>query len=74
MLGLGSGSGADLDVPSGRDGDLIAFGSLLSDDGEAWLGTAALVRAPDADAARGVLTEERYAAVEVYEWEFGGRR
>ncbi|MBE1530568.1 uncharacterized protein YciI [Actinomadura algeriensis] len=74
VLGLGSGSGADLDVPSGRDGDLIAFGSLLSDDGEAWLGTAALVRAPDADAARGVLTEERYAAVEVYEWEFGGRR
>ena len=73
VLGLGTGEAADLAVPADRD-DLIAYGPLLSDDGTAWLGTAALVRAPDPDRARAVLTAERYAAVEVHEWEFGGRR
>ncbi|WP_019634531.1 YciI family protein [Actinomadura atramentaria] len=73
VLGLGEGPGADLVPPPGRDG-LIAFGTLLSDDGAAWLGTAALVRADGADAARTVLTADRYASVEVHAWEFGGRR
>ncbi|MFD0890459.1 YciI family protein, partial [Streptosporangium algeriense] len=45
VLGLGSGQAADLTVPAARD-ELIAYGPLLSDDGESWLGTAALVRAP----------------------------
>ena len=76
VLGLGSGPAADVAVPPGRDGrhDLIAYGPLLSDDGVAWLGTAALVRAPDPSTARAVLTEDRYAAVEVHDWEPGGRR
>ncbi|MEV5487570.1 YciI family protein [Streptomyces bobili] len=73
VLGLGAGEAVDLDVPDDRDG-LIAYGPLLSDDGAAWLGTAALVRAPDPEAARAVLTRERYAGTEVHEWEFGGRR
>jgi uncharacterized protein YciI len=73
VLGLGSGEAADLVPPTDRD-ELIAYGPLLSDDGAAWLGTAALVRAPDADAARAVLTRDRYAAIEVHDWEFGGRR
>jgi uncharacterized protein YciI len=73
VLGLGTGEATDLAVPPGRD-DLIAYGPLLSDDATAWLGTAALVRAPDPDRARAVLTADRYAAVEVHEWEFGGRR
>jgi uncharacterized protein YciI len=73
VLGLGEGPAADLDVPPGRD-DLIAYGPLLSDDGDIWVGTAALVRAPDAESARAVLTRERYAVVEVHDWEFGGRR
>ncbi|MFK4105399.1 YciI family protein [Streptomyces sp. NPDC019531] len=73
VLGLGTGEAADLVVPPDED-DLIAYGPLLSDDGTAWLGTAALVRAPDPDRARSVLTRDRYAAVEVHEWEFGGRR
>ncbi|MEU7579755.1 YciI family protein [Streptomyces sp. NPDC041068] len=74
VLGLGSGQPADLAVPTtGRD-ELIAYGPLLSDDGAAWLGTATLVRAPDADAARAVLTTERYDDIEVHDWEFGGRR
>ncbi|MFE0542919.1 YciI family protein [Streptomyces sp. NPDC058891] len=73
VLGLGSGPAADLDVPSDRDG-LVAYGPLLSDDAATWLGTAVLLRAPDPDMARAVLTPEHYAGIEVHEWEFGGRR
>ncbi len=72
VFGFGAGPAADLDAPA--DQDLIAYGPLLSDDGTTWLGTAALVRAPDADTARAVLTADRYAAVEVHNWTFGGRR
>jgi uncharacterized protein len=72
VLGLGAGRGADLDVPAGRD-ELIAYGPLLSDDGGTWLGTAVLLRAPDAERARAVLGADRYAAVEVHDWAFGGR-
>ena len=73
VIGLGSGQSADLDVPSDR-GELIAYGPLLSDDGSSWLGTAVLVQASDPDAARAVLTPDRYADIEVHDWEFGGRR
>ncbi|SES37885.1 hypothetical protein SAMN04488000_1255 [Lentzea albida] len=69
VLGFSSGEPADL-VPA-RPDELIAYGPLLSDDGSAWLGTAALVASADPVA---VLTAERYDAVEVHEWEFGGRR
>lgn len=81
--GVGSGGAGSGPVPGGeasgpavpdvRD-DLIAYGPLLSDDGTAWLGTAALVRARDAAAARAVLGDEPYDGVEVHLWEFGGRR
>jgi uncharacterized protein YciI len=73
VLGLGAGEAADLDVPPDLDG-LIAYGPLLSDDGAGWLGTAVLVRALDADTARAVLTADRYADIEVHNWQFGGRR
>jgi uncharacterized protein len=72
VLGLGSGPAADLEIPLERD-ELIAYGPLLSDDGSAWLGSALLVRAPGAHAARAVLTTARYADVEVHDWQFGGR-
>lgn len=72
VIGLGEGQAADLAVPPCRD-ELIAYGPLLSDDGATWLGTAALVRAPDRDAARAVLTPNRYAGIEVHNWQFGGR-
>ena len=72
VLGLGGGEAADAVVPPGSD-ELIAYGPLLSDSGDAWLGTAALIRAPDPDAARAILTPERYAEVEVHNWQFGGR-
>ena len=74
VLGLGSDAEepVDQDVPPERE-ELIAYGPLLSDDGTAWLGTAALVRSPDAKTARAVLTADRYAEVEVHDWQFGGR-
>ncbi|MDT0466419.1 YciI family protein [Streptomyces gibsoniae] len=72
VLGLGSGQAAELAVPTDRD-QLIAYGPLLSDNGAVWLGTAVLVRAPDAKTARAVLTKDRYADIEVHNWQFGGR-
>jgi uncharacterized protein YciI len=72
VIGLGAGEAADLDVPPGQD-ELIAYGPLLSDDDAAWLGTAALVQAPDPDQARAILTHGRYADIEVHNWQPGGR-
>jgi uncharacterized protein len=72
VLGFGAGEAADSTVPDDQD-ELIAYGPLLSDDGAAWLGTALLVRATHPDEARAVLTPDRYAAIEVHNWAFGGR-
>jgi uncharacterized protein YciI len=72
VLGLGTGQPADLAVPPDRD-VLIAYGPLLSSNGTAWLGTAALIQAPGPDAARAILTPDRYADIEVHNWQFGGR-
>lgn len=72
VLGFGEGQPVDDAVPGEQD--LIAYGPLLSDDATAWLGTAALVRAANPEQAREALTCERYAAVEVHAWQFGGRR
>ncbi len=71
VLGLGSGPAVDLE-PSAPE-SLIAYGPLWSDDGTAWLGTAALVQAADAETARGLLTADHYAAIEVHDWAPGGR-
>ncbi|WAZ26049.1 YciI family protein [Streptomyces cinnabarinus] len=73
VLGLGEGEPADLALPVAQRDELIAYGPLLADDGTTWLGTAALLRAPDPDTARTVLTKERYADIEVHDWAFGGR-
>ncbi|MEU0575395.1 YciI family protein [Dermacoccus nishinomiyaensis] len=73
VLGLGEGPAADLALPPDQDG-LIAYGPLLSDDGDTWLGTAVLLRAPDPRTARAVLAADRYADIEVHNWDFGGRR
>ncbi|KUL35586.1 hypothetical protein ADL22_26875 [Streptomyces sp. NRRL F-4489] len=72
VLGLGTGPAADLTPPPDQ-GELIAYGPLLSDDGATWLGTAALLRAPDPVTARSLLTPDRYADIEVHDWHFGGR-
>jgi hypothetical protein len=72
VLGLGAGDPTHL-VPCPGQAELIAYGPLSSDDGTTWLGTAALVRAPDPDTARAILTLDCYADVEVHNWQFGGR-
>lgn len=72
VIGLGTGSATDLAVPPDPD-DLIAYGPLLSDNGTTWLGTAALVQASDPDTARAILNTDRYADIEVHNWQFGGR-
>jgi uncharacterized protein YciI len=74
VLGLGTGQAADLAVPPRAEAELIAYGPLLSDNGDTWLGTAMLTRAPDPDTARAILTPDRYADIEVHSWQFGGRR
>lgn len=72
VFGLGAGEPADDTLPADQD-ELVAYGPLLSDDGAHWLGTAVVIRAPDPDAARAVLTPDRYDAIEVHNWQFGGR-
>jgi uncharacterized protein YciI len=72
VLGLGAGSSEE-SVPADRE-ELIAYGPLLSDDGAAWLGTTALVRAVGPAEARAIFDAARYAHIEVHSWEFGGRR
>jgi uncharacterized protein len=72
VLGLSTGQATDLTVQADRD-DLIAYGPLLSDNAATWLGTAALVQAPDTSTARAILTPDRYAGIEVHNWQFGGR-
>lgn len=72
VMDLGTGPGANLAVPRDRD-ELIALGPLLSNDGGTWLGTAALLRAPDPETARGVLISDAYAHIEVHNWQLDGR-
>jgi uncharacterized protein YciI len=72
VIGLGAGQAADLALPA-DSGELIAYGPLLADDGTSWLGTGALVRAPNPASARSILTPDRYAEIEVHSWQFGGR-
>jgi hypothetical protein len=56
------------------DDQLIAFGSLLSDDGSVMVGAAALVEADGVEAAQGALDAERFTTIEVHRWDVGGRR
>ncbi|GAB6939744.1 YciI family protein [Isoptericola variabilis] len=74
VLGLGwRGSGEPLVTAPGVRGGLVAAGPLLSDDGAAVLGAAALVEAPGPADARRVLVADDYAEVEVHDWHVGGR-
>lgn len=69
VIGLG---GQRVGQPQDPDA-VIACGGLLSDSGGARLGTAALVQADDAGAARAVLGADDGAEPEVHRWDFGGR-
>ena len=72
VLGLGTEQATNLALTRHQD-ELIAFGPLLSDNGAGWLGTAVLIRAPDPETARAILLPDQYAAIEVHNWQFGGR-
>ena len=76
VLGLGTARPSGGAIPDGepsRRDDLIAYGPLLSDDGQSWLGTAVLAQVPDEAAARSLLTPEDYTEIEVHPWDYGGR-
>jgi uncharacterized protein len=72
VLGLGPGQPEGPAWPAPSD-ELIAYGPLLSDNGATWLGTAALLRAQDPEAASAILAPHQYASTEVHRWQFGGR-
>ena len=74
VLGLGWRGTDDVPAAPADQEGLVAAGALLSDDGAAVLGTAVLLEAADAAAARAVLVADRYASVEVHHWYVGGRR
>jgi uncharacterized protein YciI len=60
--------------PLDRD-RLIAFGRLLSEDGEDWEGTAVIGDFPDPEAIRALFAATgAYDRIEVHPWTFGGRR
>ena len=71
VLGFSEPATNDTELPRGDE--VIACGPLLSDDGALVLGAAVLLEATSAHAAQGVLSADRYAGVEVHQWEFGGR-
>jgi uncharacterized protein YciI len=71
VLGFCEPAADSLDLPCGDE--LIACGSLLSDDGTTVLGAAVLLEAPHVDAVLGVLSADHYAGVEVHRWRPGGR-
>lgn len=72
VLGLGAEQTDDVNALTDRT-ELIAYGPLLTDDGQHGLGALALVRAQDAQTARTVLSRGRYPDLEVHGWQFGGR-
>lgn len=60
------------------DEELIAYGPVLSDDGD-WVGALVLMEAPDRSTAEARIAESPdaraglYSTVEVHDWRFGGR-
>jgi uncharacterized protein YciI len=54
---------------------LIAFGRLLSENGEDWEGTAVIGEFPEPEAIRDLFAATgAYDRIEVHPWTFGGRR
>ena len=67
-------------ITSGAHSDgLIAYGPLLADNGEDWLGTAVLVQSADRATAEKTIRDAPnaraglYAATATHDWRFGGR-
>ena len=72
VLGLGPERPADLTAPPDQH-ETIAYGPLLSDDGTTWLGTAALLRAPDPETAPPNHPPPPNPTKQVHTRRFGGR-
>ncbi|MEU4561848.1 YciI family protein [Actinoplanes sp. NPDC023936] len=67
--------GAALTEPELDRERLIAFGRLLSEDGEDWEGTAVIGEFAEPEAVRELFAGTgAYARIEVHPWTFGGRR
>jgi uncharacterized protein YciI len=71
VLGFCEPTTEEIDLPDGDE--LIACGPLLSDDGAAVLGAAVLLETTSAGDAQQTLSPARFAAIEVHQWDFGGR-
>lgn len=71
VLGFCEPTTADIDLPD--NDEMIACGPLLSDDGTMVVGASVLLEAASAGDAQRVLSPERFAAIEVHQWDFGGR-
>jgi hypothetical protein len=63
----------------GHSDGLIAYGPMLGDNGEDWLGTVVLVELADRAAVEAMIRDAPYAraglytAIETHDWRFGGR-
>jgi uncharacterized protein YciI len=68
VIGLG-----DVAPPMPSFDGLVAYGPLLSDDGDTVLGAAALLQAPP-EIAGAILDPAGFTAVEIHHWAAGGRR
>ncbi|GAA0560555.1 YciI family protein [Paractinoplanes ferrugineus] len=67
--------GAERTEPILERDQLIAFGRLLSENGEDWEGIAAIGEFPDPEAVRARFAATgAYEKIEVLPWTFGGRR
>nr|WP_221375433.1 YciI family protein [Actinoplanes polyasparticus] len=67
--------GADRTEPVLDRERLVAFGRLLSDNGEDWEGTAVIGEFPAPEAVRDLFAATgAYDRIEIHPWTFGGRR
>jgi len=67
--------GAERTEPALERERLIAFGRLLSEDGEDWEGTAVIGEFPEPEAIGELFAATgAYDRIEVHPWTFGGRR
>lgn len=67
--------GAERTEPVLEQERLVAFGRLLSEDGEGWEGTAVIGEFGDPEAIRDLFAATgAYDRIEVHPWTFGGRR
>ena len=66
-------------IDKGYQERLIASGSLLSDDGTQWTGSAMMIELPERPAVDAMIADDPYVraglyeSIEIHNWRFGGR-